>query len=218
MMTDEAAKAYAGQIIAYSNDVEVAVKRLRLRGCKDTEISFERPDGSAYVNPLTPATGSCKVFASNGGGIIWKTPPTQVLDTSKNHLNGFSYGHYYYSGRVRVIGSGKDCANMECAELVLELPHLTLAACEAINEILGVDTSDISKTAVGTYMSASVNNHGYQNAYRFTGTYSFSDAGATSSYGDDEDFLRGLGAACVHRHGSEMSENPYVYFKVLLPR
>ena len=76
------AKAQASAILGYANEVKFAVDRLLANGCKDTEISFENPIVSGYENPNAPSDKSCHVFNVNGGGILFKEPPTDVDLTS----------------------------------------------------------------------------------------------------------------------------------------
>jgi len=88
-LSDEEAKAYANQIISYGNEVRQAVKRLTLRGCSDTEISFENNVVSGYTNPNAPTDKSCHVFDIAGGGINYNNPPKKLLDSGKKDALGF---------------------------------------------------------------------------------------------------------------------------------
>lgn len=71
LLTDEQATTYANQIIAYSNEVKNAVKRLQLRGCDDDEISFENNVVAGYENTNAPTSKKCHVFDIAGGGVSW---------------------------------------------------------------------------------------------------------------------------------------------------
>lgn len=66
MMTNEAAKAAATELASCANAVQMATKRLQLRGC-GTYLSLD-PDGTNII-PGAPADGSCSVFHVNGGGV-----------------------------------------------------------------------------------------------------------------------------------------------------
>ena len=74
------AKAQASAILEYANEVKLGVDRVLGKGCTNTQISFENPIVSGYVNPNAPSDKSCHVFDVNGGGIIIKTPPMEALD------------------------------------------------------------------------------------------------------------------------------------------
>lgn len=67
-ITDQAGKARAAQSQDYSNAVNAAVKRLKLRGCTDDEISYETPNGNSS-NPNAPDDESCHVFRVAGGQV-----------------------------------------------------------------------------------------------------------------------------------------------------
>ena len=73
LLTDEQARASAHQIISYGNDLKSAVKRLKLRGCDETEISFENNVIGGYTNAAAPTNKKCHLFDSKGGGLSVKT-------------------------------------------------------------------------------------------------------------------------------------------------
>jgi len=68
MMTEEQSKANSSTTQGQAMIVSQAVKRLKLRGCKDAQISYETPSG-ANPNPQAPTDGRCHVYRVNGGGI-----------------------------------------------------------------------------------------------------------------------------------------------------
>ena len=61
-LTDQQARLAAQEIIDYGNDLANAVQKLRLRGCTDTQVSFENNIVTEYTNPNAPADKSCHVF------------------------------------------------------------------------------------------------------------------------------------------------------------
>ena len=68
-MSDQQAKLAAQEIIDYGNTVAAAVQKLRLRGCTDTQISFENSAIAGHVNPNAPADESCHILSPSGGNI-----------------------------------------------------------------------------------------------------------------------------------------------------
>jgi hypothetical protein len=85
-ITDQAGKARAAQAQDYSNTVNAAVKRLKLRGCTDDEISYETPNGNSS-NPNAPDDESCHVFRTAGGQVQYvgddaAAPSKKVFFTS----------------------------------------------------------------------------------------------------------------------------------------
>ena len=68
---DERSKAITYELNEYVNNVQSALKRLKLRGCDDDEISYETSVGS-YPNVNAPSDESCHIFRTNGGQVVYK--------------------------------------------------------------------------------------------------------------------------------------------------
>lgn len=147
MMTDEQAKVYAQQSIAYSSDIRTAVKTLLLRGCLDTNLDFSnivwgRMDGTIEHppghNPNAPVTG-CSIFAHGDGRIKAMLLPSGATPTDvKTTITGQT--PKFGSGLVRVafvpgIGFSSN------AELVLMFWLLDKNVCTKINDFLGITNS-----------------------------------------------------------------------------
>jgi len=144
ILDDSEAKAYASQIIAYGNEVKATVKRLQLRGCDETEISFENNIVLNYVNPNAPSNKSCHVFDIAGGGLSWKEfEPVRAVFTNGNAIEGV----------------GNNCADPSCSELMMVLrltPTVFTSAstqqgkiiCNAINKALNNDLA-MAETTIG---------------------------------------------------------------------
>jgi len=123
IMTDQEASARAQQIIAYGNDIKVSIKKMRLRGCNETQISFENDIISGYGNPNAPDDERCHVFSTNGAGI------TLNNDLS---INGQSFfGDIAFEG----IGSSS-------SELSLQIIGIDQAVCLQINQQLNIADSN----------------------------------------------------------------------------
>ena len=208
-VSDTALKGHIDGLFSYANSIQSAVTRLKLRGCTNEQINFKTPSGD-FTNPNSPADGRCDIFSTAGGGIQWKTPETALLDTTKSSYTDNGYGIFFFTGRVRVMGIGSDCTSASCSELLFELPHLTQKACETINSMLGV--------VPNPDLNVSVNGHTFGSGTKFTGTYTFSSAGATSTFGDTETWLIGKDAACVYHSGAPVAGYPYIFYKVLIKR
>ena len=79
----EETKANATASAAYTQAVNMAVKRLKLRGCTDAQISYETPSGN-NVNADAPADQRCHVFRLAGGGVQFQgadVAPADVCTT-----------------------------------------------------------------------------------------------------------------------------------------
>jgi hypothetical protein len=68
MITDVVSEAENSNVIQYNNTIATAVKRLKLRGCADSEISYETPNGN-NINPNAPTDETCHVFRLKGGQV-----------------------------------------------------------------------------------------------------------------------------------------------------
>lgn len=127
-ISDEQAKAYAHEIIAYGNDVKTAVKRLQLRGCSDTDISFENNIVVGYTNINAPDDKSCDVFDVNGGGISLKIPPDSLQNLD------VQFNNFRYVGTTNVI----DIGTIE-SDLILFLRTGSKNICNHVNALNHTD-------------------------------------------------------------------------------
>lgn len=161
-LSDDQARIAANEIIEYGNTVAQAVQKLRLRGCGDTEISFENPIitspvGFNYENGINT---SCHVFNLNGGSINYSLVPPQYIK-SINSANTY-FGEYVFSGNAGFLGVGSDCANARCNELFMAIPYLDDSICLQINKSVGIPNisnsppSDNANFGLETFRSASL--------------------------------------------------------------
>lgn len=128
-LNDAEADAYANQIIQYGNEVKAAVKRLQLRGCSDTEISFENSSVAGYTNPNAPSDNSCHVFDIAGGGLSWR------------EFNSLFTGDIQFEN-----------IKTSSAELVLQVTDIGNETCQKINISLGTNnaSNDYEDTIAAT--------------------------------------------------------------------
>ena len=201
------AKAQATAILGYANEVKLGVDRVLGKGCTDTQISFENPIVSGYVNPNAPSDKSCHVFDVNGGGIVWKNPDNNIYNTANLGSTNKSWA---YHAHLCVGGVGSASSNYYSGgtcrhdasptSLVMVTHGVTQNVCDALNTILGVEllssghnVSSGVAVGVGSYFKGSYTKDG-------TGGY---DARATI----------GKMLGCAQEDGG------YTYFyAVLLPR
>ena len=167
-LNEERARVYATQILEYGNTLSSAVAQLRLRGCSETEISFENNVNSNYTNSGAPSDGSCNVFSVNGGGVQWQKPDEEWLDTSIPDTSN-DYGDILITASACIQGMGK---NSECnlglgsktPELLFIIPFLKIEICNQINELLGYSFTSPPKNNTSAWLSS--------NARYFKGSYS----------------------------------------------
>ncbi len=111
MLSDEEAEALAYAAQEYTNTVNAAVKRLKLRGCEDSEISYETPLGN-NANPNAPANERCHIFRLNGGQVKFQGPDVgpsgkRVFITSTSHdgnLGGLTGADAICNARASAAG------------------------------------------------------------------------------------------------------------------
>ena len=201
------AKAQASAILEYANEVKFAVDRLLGKGCTDTQISFENPIVSGYVNPNAPSDKSCHVFDVNGGGISWKSPPAGVTTTP---ATGYSPQAYRYSGVHCVGGFGSPMngylggpvagcrSDASPPQLVMSTTDLTPQVCDALNTLLGEEILS----------SGHNNSSGVLSSAPFVGAYNKNAAGAFDAQ-----------ATIGKMMGCARVNTAYIYFySVLIPR
>jgi hypothetical protein len=148
-LTDEQAKSYAQQIIAYGNEIRGAIKRIQLRGYKDTEIGFDNTTfgnlpGPSYHNPPNHNPNcnvdGCKVFSIQGGGI---TPV--IMEGAKTNIDGSPVtGIGGTGGHVRLVSFKIEGVGTSEPELIVQVLDMTEQICKKINSLLGLDFSGSS--------------------------------------------------------------------------
>ena len=145
LLTDTQAESYANQIIAYGNEVKSAIKRMQLRGCSDTEISFENAVVSGYSNPNSPSNKSCHVFDIAGGGVQYKNLDTSWLDKDASTNTFYGENIFMIACPLGVGTDLNDTTGSSCntntntlahGDLVLITPYIKKEICEAINKKL----------------------------------------------------------------------------------
>ncbi len=78
-LTTEKAAIYATEIIEYGNIIAMAASQIRLRGYKDTEISFENSSVTGYTN-ANCTEDECEIFHVNGGAVGFSSPHPNIND------------------------------------------------------------------------------------------------------------------------------------------
>ena len=202
-MTDSQASTYATEILTYANHVETAVSKLTLRGCTDTQISFENTGVAGYVNASAPGDRSCHVFDAAGGALSWVTPIAQINDGTP----------WFYTGAVVVhndngFASSNSAAHADLTMMLFGIPQ---NICQKINTRLGVTGIPVDD---GTYSDTT----------KFQGTYSYAedinglpDAAQPSpcSAPSTPNNFCGKPAGCFQEEGGT---HRYVFYQVLIQR
>lgn len=204
MMTDEEAEAYAQQIIAYTNDVEQAVKRMKLRGIPDTSFGFDntvfrRKDGVSFLNGAghnpNCSMDNCRVFGS-GGQMQANKIPDSALD-----LNTYSLmpSNTYGAGNWSFHTTAMDGVGTNDEDIMMLSHFIRREICIKINNLLGVNNPSGNPPERGT-----VSHSLY--AGSFPGTWSW-ESGAAAT---------GKKAYCGQIFDG--TTTTYTFYKVVLTR
>lgn len=134
-MSEEQARLAATEVLEYASVLSNATAQLRLRGYKDTEISYENPVSAGYAN-ANCTEEQCKIFSTEGGGVSYKPPPAEWLDSAQSAEAG--YGSWIFSGENEVDQVGTDGASAANKELIAFLPYVKKVLCIEVNKKTGV--------------------------------------------------------------------------------
>ncbi len=153
MMTDEQIKVATQEMISYGSDIRTAIKRLKLRGCKDTEISFQSPsaqDPTWYENTFSPSDKRCHVFDINGGGLVWKMPPSPFSNPATTGYGLFAVDKYGFVTGTEWAGFKTTCGTSSCSDIIMMLgsTKFNQNICEKINRHSGI-SGNIEETISG---------------------------------------------------------------------
>lgn len=214
-ISQEEAKANANQILSYGNDLKSAIKRLNLRGCDDSEISFENNIVSGYTNGTAPTNKSCHVFDPAGGGLTYKKMDLSGLDETAASAttyttigNMITEWYFPYNTCVNLVGSDDDpcySASADVAEIVTFFPWVNRDVCLAINNQLGVDNPSGNPPAIGGSMM-------YSGGNKFTGIFTATPPRVHISF--DE-----VPEACIYHNSAGATPGlGYFYYKTLVAR
>ena len=191
-LTDEKAKLYAAEILEYAQVVSNAVAQLRLRGCDESEISFENNLVSGYTNGNSPSDKTCHVFYPSGGGLSWNVPDDGMI------VGGASADGWgvYYGNQIKNVGT-----NGGESDIILSLKDIDTNICIQLNKRL----------SIGASLSSLPNDGGLING-PFIGSF-----GVNVEIGDEDSALEGQKAACYVDGGATLSPaGQNVFYKVLI--
>lgn len=208
-ITDEQARVAATEIIEYGNTVANAVQKLRLRGCKDTEISFENNVASGYTNPNSPSDKSCHVFDITGGNINYlPIQPSWLYGSTSFDF----YGETVFAvSCVENIGThpiSDSCNTPSVAllygDLIFTIPWIKEKICKNINTTL------FGSAAIFEDLNAYIHN-----TANFTGSYNIATAHVNFTSTDEESF-----EACITGSNTvgTVRIGRYGYYRVLIAR
>lgn len=207
-LTDEQARVSATRILDYTNNIDMSIKRLLLRGCKDNQISFENTfytsgrftSGGTYVNPNAPTDKRCHVFEAAGAGVRFEDVQDLIIPAAKN----LNWASFYFAGSDVVSGMGTTCNLQSCVDMTVTTFGVIENACIAINNQLGVVNPG------GLPPNDNINS--YPN---FAGSYNV--GGTTGSVAPQ---IVGKRSACIKASSCDplITGGCYAFYRVLIAR
>ncbi len=211
-LSEDKARLYATEILEYANIVASATAQLRLRGCDDDEISLENSVVAGYTNAGAPADNSCHIFHTGGGGVQWRGPETEWLDTTQSAET--DYGNLFFPSTTCILNVGTNSATLcnsagDDEELVLIMSWLKEEVCIQLNVLVGVDNpSDVPPIDTDS---------AWDGAYtKFTGSYSgdfeIGNEGTGDLYAETAGCFEGNSGA------TDPPQNTFHFYKVLIAR
>lgn len=142
-LSEDRARLMAAEIIEYASIVSKAVQQLRLRGCAENEISFENSIDTDYTNGSAPSDNTCHIFHVSGGGVEYREPLSEWIDSAYSAENDYSQVLYTAASCIDQVGTGDSAcqsAGTSVAELIMALPFIHESICIEINRKAGVGT------------------------------------------------------------------------------
>lgn len=197
-MDQERARLAASEIVDYASVLAHAAAQLRLRGVRAETLSFENPEVAGYANAAC-TDDTCKIFALDGGGVTYRAPLADWLDSTQSAQTG--YGQWVFSGLNEVEQIGTDGAAAANKELIAFLPHINKALCIELNK--KVDMANPS----GDPPQEADNIGGYGTL--FTGTFAHGEILTLPE--------KGRSAGCFEGGGTPLA-GTYHYYQVLVAR
>jgi hypothetical protein len=205
---DKETAMISGSTVAnYVARARSVVMRMRLTGCSETELSFEKSpfDGSDtdYVNGGAPGDFSCHFYHQSGGGVE-ELDPNSIPGLTTGSSEVEVYGGPLVPGAgqwIDVVGTAVD--------LTMFIRGIQPEACDQINQSMG--------------LSQTYTDNGDLDVNPFQGTYVLADfvdacydstAGNCASYTDSPYYIAGVTTACF----IEEDTGDRIFFSVLLER
>ncbi len=208
-LTEDRARLFSSEIADYGNVLATATMQLRSRNIRDTQISFENNFVSGYNHaPVQPSAN--KIFSVDGGGVLYKEPPLEWLDTTQSGQP--NYRDWIFSGTANVFGVGTTASGqVSTTELAAFLPYIRQEICLEINDRLGVPNpggnppQDIQDAESWNAIPANT---------KFTGAYEVGFWLGDDATGHE---LQSKRAGCFEGNGTPPA-GTYAFYQVLIGR
>lgn len=205
-LTQDRARLYATETMAYTDAVAKAVTTLRLRGIPATTLDFGVAGLTGYDNAACTDAG-CEIYNPAGGGVNFTVPAAEWLETA--YSAHAEYRKAFFDGTLCIpqVGTGNSgCAadSTDNEELVMFVPFIKREVCLVINDLAGVTNPSGEPPTYGACPWAT----------KFAGAF----ANSRALSGGGADALAGKTAACIQTTTCAGMNNSYHYYQVLQAR
>jgi type II secretory pathway pseudopilin PulG len=187
------AELIASDMMTYAQRVERGVQKVLGERISENVLSFENSFVSGYSNPSC-TVDSCRVFAPQGGGVAWQSPPANA--------NTVATPYVYVTNRVGSADGTTRQIGTAARDLVILTP-VSRTICEAINK---------KANQLDFWESTGAHN----DSTLFTGNYE-SAAGTVIANGNADEQPR-TGCFCDSGGGTCSDTTPYYFYSVIYER
>lgn len=189
----ENAEIAATQILQNATAIEQAIMRARtVEGIPDYGFSLKGSSSGSAVANATCTVTACKIFSDQGGGVASVGLPQAAWDDAAKANGG--QNTLFVAAKILDIGT-------DAEDLVINIPHLNLTTCQAVNKAFGLTHSLTAIESWGGYVS-------------YTGTLTAFPDATGIIIGNDVTTLRGQRTACFYNGPG----NGYTFYHVLIAR
>ncbi|MCE7887765.1 MAG: hypothetical protein DYH13_09745 [Alphaproteobacteria bacterium PRO2] len=202
----EQSRLAGNEILAYAQSMRQAAQTIKIsNGCADMDISVENGAVAGYTH-TSVATDNCKLFHSDGGGLVYQPPVAEWLDDSISPAPALR-GQWYFPANTCVpetgsAGAGCESDSADNEAIIAVLPYIKKQLCIQINNLLGV-TNPGGNPPVETGNGWTAGNTKYTGAQ--------ADAETLDQAGKMAGCFEGDAA-------SNPGAGTYHFFKILIPR
>lgn len=184
----ERARLAATEMLEYASNVSAAVGQLKLRGCRNNEISFQNSSSTAdYTNGNAPGDNTCHIFNIAGGGLSFLDAPDGISNLAESII---------FDGNMEIENVGLTAGDATSSELLLVYRDLDQDVCVQMNDLANVENPAGAPPADAGF-----------NFVAFQGTYAHNGV-----IGDNAAELDGKRSGCANDGGD------FHFYRVLIAR
>ncbi|MCF8325779.1 MAG: hypothetical protein K9I84_12535 [Leadbetterella sp.] len=150
-MSREVADTKATELVSYANLIRDAINKLLLRGCDETEITYQNMYFT-HVNASSPSDGRCHIFHPNGGGLTPRLFSDDYLDSTQvDPIYDNHRGEMGINGRNRIQYMGTDSNGVASTDVLGIFTPVHPEICKAINRRYNINPPSYTPPTTGFY-------------------------------------------------------------------